>query len=139
MGVWRKQSTPNFQKKWPSLTPCAQGVRNVRFSENLAYFVFFKHPFWDSPFCLITGDITWCISKLFGKYIEEGFIVLHLNIRIIKKNFDNFKLLKFKILIAFFVAWMGDENAVDFYYELLRYKIHLCQSLFFNKVGLQLY
>ena len=34
-----------------------QGVRNVRFSENLACFVFFKHPFWDSPFCLITDEL----------------------------------------------------------------------------------
>ena len=37
---------------------CAyQGVRNVRFSENLAYFVFLKHPFWDSYFCPITDVI----------------------------------------------------------------------------------
>ena len=37
---------------------CAyQGVRNVHFSENLACFVFLKHPFWDSPFCLITGEL----------------------------------------------------------------------------------
>ena len=34
-----------------------QGLRNVRFSENLACFVFLKHPFWDSPSCLITGDM----------------------------------------------------------------------------------
>ena len=26
------------------------------FSENLACFVFLKHPFWDSPFCLITDE-----------------------------------------------------------------------------------
>ena len=33
---------------------CAyQGVRNVCFLENLACFVFLKHPFWDPPFCLI--------------------------------------------------------------------------------------
>ena len=31
-----------------------QGVRNVCFSEILACFAFLKHPFWDSPFCLIT-------------------------------------------------------------------------------------
>ena len=31
-----------------------QGVRNVCFSENLTCFVFLKHPFWDSLFCLIT-------------------------------------------------------------------------------------
>ena len=37
---------------------CAyQGVRNVRFLENLACFVFLKHPFWDPPFCLITDEI----------------------------------------------------------------------------------
>ena len=37
---------------------CAyQGVRNVRFSENLGCFVFLKHPFWDSPFYLITDEL----------------------------------------------------------------------------------
>ena len=30
--------------------------RNARFSENLACFVFLKHPFWDALFCLITGE-----------------------------------------------------------------------------------
>ena len=34
-----------------------QGVRNVRFSENLACFAFVKHPLWDSPFYFITGEI----------------------------------------------------------------------------------
>ena len=29
---------------------------NVCFSENLTCFVFLKHPFWDSPFCLITDQ-----------------------------------------------------------------------------------
>ena len=32
-------------------------VRNVCFFENLACFVFVKHPFWDSSFCLIFGDL----------------------------------------------------------------------------------
>ena len=36
---------------------CVSGVRNVRFSENLAHFVFLKHPFWDSYFCPITDVI----------------------------------------------------------------------------------
>ena len=31
-------------------------VRNVRFSENLAYFVFLKHPFRDTPFGLIIDE-----------------------------------------------------------------------------------
>ena len=38
---------------------CAyQWVRNVCFSENLAHFVFLKHPFWDSHFCVITDEMT---------------------------------------------------------------------------------
>ena len=37
---------------------CAyQGVRNNRFLENLAYVVFLEHPFWDSPFYLITDEL----------------------------------------------------------------------------------
>ena len=38
-------------------TRAYQGVRNVRFSENLVCFVFLKHPFWNSPFCLITDAL----------------------------------------------------------------------------------
>ena len=30
---------------------------NVCFSENVACFVFLKHPFWDSPFCLVTDEL----------------------------------------------------------------------------------
>ena len=42
---------------------CAyQGVRTVRFLENLACFVFLKQPFWDSSFCLITDDF-WLIRS----------------------------------------------------------------------------
>ena len=37
---------------------CAyQVVKNVRFSENLTFFVFLKHLLWDSPFCLITDEL----------------------------------------------------------------------------------
>ena len=35
-----------------------QGVRNVRFLENWERFAFFKHPFWDSLFGLITDKIS---------------------------------------------------------------------------------
>ena len=42
---------------------CAyQGVRKVRFSENLTCFGFLKHPFWDSPFCLITDEVM-CLGE----------------------------------------------------------------------------
>ena len=35
---------------------CVSGGKNIRFSVNFTCFVFLKHPFWDSPFCLITDD-----------------------------------------------------------------------------------
>ena len=41
-----------------------QGVRNICFSENLACFVFLKHPFWDSSFCLITDDFCQTIFEI---------------------------------------------------------------------------
>ena len=58
-----------------------QGVRNVRFSENLACFVFLKRPFWDSPFCLITdelGNITfhkslWLLWDFFNRFAVAFF------------------------------------------------------------------
>ena len=43
-----------------------QRVRNVRFSENLACFVFLKHPFWDSPFCFITEEESLTIFAKFS-------------------------------------------------------------------------
>ena len=47
-----------FKKtKHATRTLAYQGVRNVCFSENLACFVFLKHSFWDSAFCLITDEI----------------------------------------------------------------------------------
>ena len=40
-----------------------QGVRNICFSENLAFF-FFLYPFWDSSFCLITDDFCQTIFEI---------------------------------------------------------------------------
>ena len=48
---------------------CAyQEVKNVCFSEILVCFAFLKHPFWDSPFCLIPND--------FLKFQEGEFVQL---------------------------------------------------------------
>ena len=48
-GVSRKQSKRKFPKSKHFLNLCAyQAVWNVRFSENLACFVFLKYPFWYS-------------------------------------------------------------------------------------------
>ena len=54
--VFKKTKHAKFSEKQTFLTHWHGlhiGVRNVLFSENLC-FVFLKHPFWDSPFCLIT-------------------------------------------------------------------------------------
>ena len=40
-----------FKSNWVS--PSYQGVRNISFTENLACFVVFLLPFWDSTFCLL--------------------------------------------------------------------------------------
>ena len=45
-----------------------QGVRNVRFSESLACFVFLKHPLSYSPFCLITDDTRTESVKIFANF-----------------------------------------------------------------------
>ena len=55
---------------WVQENSAYQGFRNVRFFENLACFVFLKHPFWDSLFCLITDD--W--QKLIRFFIQWSFL-----------------------------------------------------------------
>ena len=66
-GCFRKTKHAKFPEKQTFLTPppllrthtCAyQGVRNVRFSKNLPCFVFLKHPFRVSSFCLATDVLT---------------------------------------------------------------------------------
>ena len=60
---------------------CAyQGLRNVCFSENAVSFVFLKHLFWDSPFCLITDDF-----RPTG-YIPSEYWIALCRISIMKKN-----------------------------------------------------
>ena len=56
-GCFKKTKHAKFSEKTNIsflLIRTRQEVRNVRFTENLACFVFLKHPFWDSPFSLIT-------------------------------------------------------------------------------------
>ena len=63
--VFQKTKHGKFSEKRTFFTPwyahaifvCVR-TRNVRFSENLACFVSLKHPFWDSPFYLITDDLS---------------------------------------------------------------------------------
>ena len=63
---WKYVVNSSYYKS--SVRTCAyQWVKNVRFSENLACFVFLKHPFWDSPFCLITDEFM-MLGNYFGSY-----------------------------------------------------------------------
>ena len=60
-GVWNNISIKQFLMVFWKMTrtrTCAyQGIKNLRFSENLACFVFLLLPFWDSPFCHITDEL----------------------------------------------------------------------------------
>ena len=72
--IWKKTKHTNIFRKrnvfYPLIIPTCtyQWVRNIRFSENLACFVFLKHPFWDLHFCLITDQLN----------IEETYIITNL-------------------------------------------------------------
>ena len=64
---YKKTKYAKFSEKGTFLTPShahervrIQGVRNVRFSENMWCFVFLLFPFWDLPFCLITDELCFC-------------------------------------------------------------------------------
>ena len=71
--IFRKTNT--FYHLIRTSTCAYQVVKNVRFSENLTGFIFLKHLFWDSPFCLTTDEFTfvqilyvlflfWCYHSL---------------------------------------------------------------------------
>ena len=49
----KKQANKIFRK-----TNIPHPLIRTHARENLACFVFLKHPFWDSPFCLITDEVT---------------------------------------------------------------------------------
>ena len=67
--IWQKGESQNggnkntkhakFPEKRTFFNPCCayQAVKNVHFSKNVVRFVFLLSPFWDSPFCHITGDM----------------------------------------------------------------------------------
>ena len=77
-GVSRKRSRPNFPKNQHFLPPdthtyvrAYQWVRNFGFSENLACFVFLKHPFWDfRPFALL--PTIYLLSRI---YLKRGSVL----------------------------------------------------------------
>ena len=77
-GIIHLVRTENFPKNQHFLPPdthtyvrAYQGVRNVGFSENLACFVFLKHPFWDfRPFALLST--IYLLSRI---YLKRGSVL----------------------------------------------------------------
>ena len=68
-GCFKKKKARHIFRKtnisYPLIRTRTYGVRNVRFSKNLACFVFLKHPFWDSLFYRL--NINWgmeCVIAL---------------------------------------------------------------------------
>ena len=72
-----------------------RGVRNVHFLENLACFVFLKHPFRDSLFCFITD----------GSFKEKP------RISIIRKSTSNMKL--YLLIQCFFENFYNSHSVND--------------------------
>ena len=106
----RKQSTPNLPKKKHFLTlirtrTCAyQGVRNVRFLENMACFAFLKQQFWDSIFYLITDEFFF-LSKLSNSFCLFTFISIgHVLYKLLFINFKVF-LTQFSLVFYFYTPW----------------------------------
>ena len=53
---------------------CAyQGVRNFRFSDNLACFVFSENSFWDSPFALLRRNLSYIWSIWINCFLRLAF------------------------------------------------------------------
>ena len=80
--IFQKQTflTPWYTNVRMYVRGVGGGGRNNRSSENLACFVSLRHPFWDSPFCLITDMlIYWKILKKIY-VIQEDLFFLHLNL-----------------------------------------------------------
>ena len=87
---------------------CAyQWVKNVRFSENLASFVFLKHPFWDSPFCLITDEFM-ILGNYFGSY--NLFTLMKKAVIVMDKAFQEFReVKKWQEWFFFFLGGAGRD------------------------------
>ena len=87
-GCFKKTKRTKFSEKRTLLAPwyanvrtCAyQGVGNVRFSENLACFVFLKHPFWERYYLWFSLSLVCCKLSNARKMKEK------LNQKILRKE-----------------------------------------------------
>ena len=66
--------TPWYARTCENVSRAYHGVRNVRFSENLAWFAFLLSPFWDSPLCPITDELTDVFLGILQSFKEKPFL-----------------------------------------------------------------
>ena len=92
-----------------------QRARNVCFLENLACFVFLKHPFWDSPFCFITDEIRDIAqNRSFVKDLlsdcEQVSTKLRISQFLITKQESSWKIYMQFFLLVFIISLYGLKN-----------------------------
>ena len=120
-GCFKKTKQGKFSEK----RTCAyQGVRNLCFSEKLACFVFLKHPFWDSPFCLITHDM-WEILQIESPDAAQNLKIQTGKCVHRKKILDSIFIFYFAwaVHLGWWTAQKGDFMYVALPRKLLAYSI----------------
>ena len=107
------------------LRTCAyQGVRNVHLSENWACFVFLKHPFWDSPFCLITDFLwhSWDTDTRWSQFQTNIFLTNNLLLRGGKTKTNFFESILCSQLIWLHLYYYHLEQLIYFtYFQKIKY------------------
>ena len=113
------QSTSRFANKEHFLPlihtrTCAyQGARNVCFPKNVLCFVFLKHPYWDSPFCLITNKLK--INEIFRT--QNCINVLHIICSILGSSSKDLLLIKHHFFVFSAMRKQPTWNLVIDYYD----------------------
>ena len=76
--LWKPRETRSFSDVFRGHQKdlCVSGGLNGRFSENLVCFVFLKHLFWDSPFCLITDVLCYHMLCVLSIEFKSFYFVL---------------------------------------------------------------
>ena len=74
-----------IRQKGESTYVYVSGGKELRFSENLACFVFLKYPFWNSPFCLITDELVITKSYFWVCFLCGYCLTLRKNLRYSKR------------------------------------------------------
>ena len=102
-----------------------QGVRNVCFSENLACFVFFKHPFLDSPFCRWIPDFP---SEVICQFETLHLVFLDFILQV-RWNCDCFIENNVRVILGYdisYVLFWGNVTSLIFHFLLVKFNLLIC-------------